>query len=123
MRQNVKHKLFNILVSIVLSLSIASIGFAHRVGTIAQDQAMQKYILSGGSVWDICGDPSQSGSLAQNQCESCRLVDTTDLAQFTCLPQRLAYVSTKRTILPTPVAGTVQYVSLNNPVRGPPVIL
>jgi|GEM_PF-5308217 len=120
MSQNIKHTFFKILVSIVLSLSIASIGFGHRVGTIEQDQAMQEYILSGGSIWDICGDPSSSGSQTHKQCEACRLVDATDLAQFTCLPQRLEYVGVSLTTLRPSLAGAVQHVSLNHPVRAPP---
>lgn len=123
MRQNVKHKFFNILVSIVLSLSIVGIGFGHRAGTIEQDQAMQEYILSGGSVWDICGDPSQDGSRIHTQCEACRLVDATNLAQFTCLPQKHVYEGVSLAFVRASLAGAVQHVSNDNPVRGPPTIL
>ncbi|KAB7610396.1 hypothetical protein F9L33_13930 [Amylibacter sp. SFDW26] len=123
MRQNVKYKFFNILISIVLSLSIVGIGFGHRAGTINEDQAIQEYILSGGSVWDICGDPSQNGSQVHTQCEACRLVDALGLAQFTCLPQKHEYEGISLASLRASLAGAVQHVSNDNPVRGPPTLL
>ena len=123
MRKNVKYRFFHILITIALSLSIVGIGFGHRAETIEQDQAMQEYILSGGSVWDICSDPSQNDSQAHTQCEACRLVDALGLAQFSFVPQRLEYASLKLASLRSSVVGAVQHVSSHNPVRAPPTFL
>lgn len=64
-----RHRLTALLVSLVLGLSMTAAAFAHRPPSV-QEEALRGYLLSGGSLEDLCGGAGHPGG---DSCPLCPL--------------------------------------------------
>ncbi len=70
-----RNRLWGILLVVILAVSTAAIGFAHRTPTM-KDQAAAVLTLAGFDIADICGD---SGGPGHDDCPACHLTGGTIL--------------------------------------------
>lgn len=70
--------------ALLIGLALSASVFAHRV-SIADQVALDRFILSGGSLDDICEDGEET-SHAGGGCEACRLVDAFALGADPVVP-------------------------------------
>lgn len=67
--------LHRLTVLAVLTVALIATGFGHRIPS-AGDMALQQYVLSGGSVADLCGDLDGDSLPDHSDCPACHIVAT-----------------------------------------------
>jgi len=63
-----------LLATVLVLLSLATSGFAHRFAPVDLSPELQAYVANGGALADLCGtgDSPHSGTMAD--CKTCRLI-------------------------------------------------
>ncbi|MGB0960188.1 MAG: hypothetical protein ACPGVK_08055 [Halocynthiibacter sp.] len=69
-------------VTVLLAVSLVSVGFAHKTQATALPPELIDYVSSGGALADICGgDFDGDGQSAPVSCEACRIVDSLSITE------------------------------------------
>ena len=76
-----------LLATVLVLLSLATSGFAHRFAPVDLSPELQAYVANGGALADLCdtGDSPHSGTMAD--CKTCRLIGAMALAVGIALPR------------------------------------
>ncbi|WP_106472571.1 hypothetical protein [Pukyongiella litopenaei] len=55
-----------------MSVALVATAYAHRIPN-ASDIAIEAYVLAGGDIANICGDPGSDNTVAHPDCPACRI--------------------------------------------------
>lgn len=76
----------------LLTVALVATAFAHRIPSasdMASDMAIEAYVVAGGDISDICGDPGSDGKATHRDCPACQIVGS---AMLPDAPQTIIHV-------------------------------
>lgn len=113
MRGLLRIRLFSLLVTALLTLSVSAAAWAHRAPS-ADEEALRAFFLSGGSYGDLCGGQDHAGA-GGDDCPLCRLHDATVLPGAPLAPAQSA--QGQGVPLAAPV-WTAPFLTVTGPAHG-----
>lgn len=112
--------LARLAVTLLMSLALASLPFAHRANSAADEAALAGFVLAGGTLADICGGSADHVGTVTS-CEACRVTAAMLLPplegklDITASPRPVALLAV------VPWRIHTHSVRFRPPVRGPPI--
>lgn len=113
MRGLLRIRLFGLLVTALLTLSVTAAAWAHRAPS-ADEEALRAFFLSGGSYGDLCGGADHAGP-GGDDCPLCRLHDATVLPGPPLVPAQAAQGQGVSLAVP---AWTAPFLAVSGPAHG-----
>jgi hypothetical protein len=109
------------LLTVLLAVVLAGLGFAHRPGGPVSDPRLAAYVSAGGSVSDLCEAHGRDGPSGARPCEACRLVGAALLPEAPPLAAPGAPLPALRLARDGEGLRTAFLRDPSRGVRGPPV--
>lgn len=104
----------------LLTVALVATAFAHRIPN-SSDIAIDAYVLAGGDISDICGDPGSDGKATHRDCPACHIIGPAMLPDAPQSIIRVDYIYVATVIAPRESRAVRSVLDPARGMRAPPL--